>query len=194
LKTKIMGVLAATLLVGALVAPSAQAARAGTIHFAGTASLATFPCDPGPCAGSFSGTASGKISGTDGTTPWTAKAAGANMTANFTYSELVAECPASGDAAGSFTISGGTSHGSYGTSQGTVTRVTGNFTWERTGLAAVISITNVRVVLNVPGAPAEIVAGSGTAAAEFVPVGAPACASPAPLTAAVNGTAFMATP
>lgn len=90
-----------------------------------------------------------------------------SLTATFKYNEDPAECPLTGDAAGSFSIDGGT--------------YTGDFAWDRVGGTAAITISNV----NGPGATNA--SGTGTAAFEAPPEALECDGDP--VTAHVDGAA-----
>lgn len=116
--------MAAAAVVSAAMALPAAAAGPGAVVGAGTASLPTFPC-PAGCAG----TASLAIVGAD----TSANAVAGTVVSNFTYFEPNGlTCPAFGTANG--TISPGGLHPA---------NVSANFTWSRTGLVALISLTSV---------------------------------------------------
>lgn len=170
-------------MVMSLFAAPASAAGQGEVAFTGTASLPDFP-SPGN-TGTFSGTASGKLQGVGNSGPYAVVYANATMTASFNYNEPAATCPALGTANGSFTISGA----SVGTDS-TVT-IKGNFSWNRAGATAVITLSNVSVTLN---GTLEDSGGSGAATAAFEsPNAVTNClAGGGPLTATVAGSGTVA--
>lgn len=105
-----------------------SASLTSVIVFDGTATLPTFPCGPNCTGGTFAGHASGVAVSTNAMGD--ATFVQAPMASNFSYNEScpVAQpvAPPSGTANGSFTITGATA------------TLTGNFSWTRVGLTAVI--------------------------------------------------------
>lgn len=199
MKKRIISILASALMVGAIVAPASQAqtAGAGGVAFQGIADLASFPCDPGPCNGTFDGTASGSVSGVNGGTAWSANFVNASMTASFNYREPVATCPATGVANGSFDIEGGASVGVYGNNVNARVWAEGDFSWERVGIAANVATRNLYIYFSFNGdATAEVRVGPfrNRAVAAFAPLGVAHCDAPGPLQAAVVGVDLIPDP
>jgi hypothetical protein len=155
--------------VGALVpAAHAEDLGAGAVVFAGTASLPQFPCPGGCGGGTFDGLAVGAGAGLSGSTPVSAVFPAGAMTADFSYNEPcgVTGEPLSGNAAGDFTVAGGV--GVLPTPGASAT-ATGDFTWQRRGLLAVVK-THVKVEVC---CPQQSIIVHDTAVAAFAPHGLP---------------------
>jgi hypothetical protein len=175
-----VGVVLAVL--GAVMAPSpagATAAAAGTLAFAGQASLPKFPCKPPapgnlPCQGTFVGSIAGELSGVyqsgGQNIPWAiAVATPANIP--FAYADGIEPgvlC-AEGTAAASATVTADQLQnqvngvwGGVGTDPLTLPRsvigasVTFRFTWYRVGVTANLKFDRLTVTLSVFGIPSPI--------------------------------------
>lgn len=149
----IMAVAVAAMLMALVPATSAQAASPVTFAGAGTAVL-----NGGVGACGATGTFSGTVSGTHGGSAYV----GASIIANFTYCN---DTTIEGNATGSFVIQGGVA-------PATINRHHCNFTWQRIGTTARITIS---------GGEGNC---SGTAVAEFAPTTAPGAV---PANAVVTG-------
>jgi hypothetical protein len=186
-KMRILAIGASLAMIGAGFAIPARAATgAGGVVFEGTATLGTFPCDPGPCTdGSMEGLAAGTAAGVDGLTPFSATFVGSTLaTTSLSYTEPKATCPLTGTASGDFEITGGTGVATYGTDtySGADVWAEGSFSWSRTGLVATIH-TSVTIHIG----PHTVAGLTDYAVAGFVPHSQPDCASSGSVDATVAG-------
>lgn len=191
----ILTLVSAMALIMTLFASPASAAGNGEVAFSGTANLPEFPSANN--VGNFNGTASGTVEGSDGGTPYAATYIDAGMTATFTYNEPTATCPLVGTAStpGSqqFRIVAPPRlllAGTYGTTPVTSLEITGDFSWQRAGATAVITISNATLRLN--GILVET-GGTGAATAVFESPDALACDGSS-LSATVAGAGDIAWP
>ena len=194
------------------VPPSAVADGVTPLAFVGEASLPAFPCDPAGaivCAGNFGGSISGELAG-EQFGAWTATLGDANLNATFTYDDAAGHCT-TGTAVGTATVTAGIGEvvGTYNDPDLLLPRaVSGlwaqvDFTWDRVGSSAVLTLGNGRVRLNILGVGwmQVMTEAVGTAAATFVPEldadDLPDCVeftNAPPITARVLGTAALADP
>lgn len=166
----------------------AHATITGSVEAECTAELPVFPNTDPTIIGTCDGMATGDASGiADDGLAYTVTGVG-DLHAEFTYNE---ECtlgePLTGTADGDVWISGLVAV--HGTAQVTAD-VHAEFTWERTGTTATITLTNSVIEFS-NGATASA-AMDGLAEAAFVPTSVPDCANPGPITAQVAATAEFA--
>lgn len=213
LRTRILiGPALALVLVGA-VPPAARADGGTGLAFVGVANLPEFPCTPDPgepaCTGDFGGSISGELAGDKLGSVWTATLADGSIDADFTYNDAEGHC-ATGVATGTATVIAGAGHvvGTYDRGDILPRQVLGlwaqvDFTWDRVGPTAALTLGNGRVRLNVFGIGwIQVMTDSvGAAAATFVPEfdpdNLPDCVeftNNPPLGATVVGIATLADP
>lgn len=176
--------LAATALVVAGTPADAAAVGDGSLVFAGTVEIPTFPCPPPspdtyPCVGSFTASTAGTMRGLHGGSPWQLSLNAVTLGA-FSYVDLLepgVPCT-EGRARGTTTLDTGSSGQAFGTyTTGTLARpirsaaITYSFNWLREGVTAVLTIFDVTVTLQVDGIGSVTVLDDGTAhaVASFVP-------------------------
>jgi len=180
-----------TLLVAAGVALDAPSASAlapggGSLALEVGADLPTFPCaPPAVCTGTFSGTISGELAGVENLNPWWAHVVLAPVSGSFTYSDMTVNC-ALGQASGTGSVSVGdpNTYGAYGavpTPEGvTGFQLTFAFLYERYGVDAVLTVSNVNVNINTTtsGWRRVLTNGFGNGAAQFAPIFSPLLDTP----------------
>lgn len=173
-----------SLALGSTPQAGAATTAGGTLVFAGTATLPTFPCAPPapeelPCVGTFVGSFSGTLTGVDESAPWEVSL-NAPTTSTFAYADLIepgVPC-LEGVAAGSTSVDtsmAGQAFGTYHVQAVPVpvrnVRLSYSFTWLRRGLTALIHDEQVTVELQV--GPAQWVTvltdGKADALATFMP-------------------------
>lgn len=175
-------------LTGALVLASAPAqatgAGTGTLSFAGTVVIPTFPCpapQPGEfaCTGTFTASTAGTMQGLDGSSPWEVTLNSTTL-GSFSYADdLDPGVPClEGTAVGEASLDTNLDGQAFGTYQtGFVTRtvrsvaVTYSFGWTRKGAVALLNLFDVEITLRVDGLGDVVVLSGGTARAiaDFVP-------------------------
>jgi hypothetical protein len=181
--------MALTCVMGTLVAVgrtpvSASQVAGGSLAFAGTVSIPTFPC-PAPlpgqplCAGTFTASTAGAISGMDGSNPWEV-ALNAMTNGSFAYVDNLDPIPAcsAGTAQGTASLDtsmSGQAFGTYEASDGLHAvrnaAVVYSFSWLRVGGVAQLAVTGASITLQVDaiGAIHVLSSGSAQAVASFVP-------------------------
>lgn len=189
MKKKLIALTMALTAIAPLTAATpAHAATAGALAFTCTASLPEFPSPSasGSCAGVAQATGAGITTDFGG---WVVTGAG-SFNAEFAYNESCAVGgvpPVQGRAEGTASVDGLIAVGPGGATASASADIV--FNWNRTGLTAVITLSEVTVEIDGVGS----VTTNGTAAAAFVPVlqGNNGCPEGGPLTAQVAGVAEL---